>query len=72
MFTMNIDRPCDTSSWSDSMSAVMRATSVPVRLPVVELEREPHQVREHPLAQLAQEALADARDRAGSSSRPKT
>ena len=29
---------------------------------VVELERELHEVREHPLAQLAQEALADPRD----------
>ena len=32
MFTMNIDRPCDTSSCSASMSAVIRATSEPVRL----------------------------------------
>ena len=32
LFTMNIDRPCDTSSWSESTSAVMRETSVPVRV----------------------------------------
>ena len=63
MFTMNIDRPCDTSSWSDSMSAVIRATSDAGAVPVVELERQPHQVGEHPLAQVAEEPLADPRDR---------
>ena len=55
-------RPICTSSASESTSEVMRDTSDAGLLPVVERHRQPLQVVEHPHAQVAEEALADARD----------
>ena len=58
----NMSRPICTSSCSESMSDVMRRHDHAGLLAVVERHRQPLQVVEHPDAQVAEEALADAAD----------
>ena len=62
MFCTNSTRPCEMSSCSASMSEVMRDDDATGLLRLEEVERQRHQVAEQPVAQLAEERLADASD----------